>query len=420
MFRLGETFLFIILIMRKIFDLLLIVIFTISIFIAIQTQENKSIVFEIAIGIVVSYIFYVFIEIIPRMLRIHRSKKILAFQVHWLLYELFVLINQILFAFDIEMPINKVQEKDLLHIDGDMTKVFDGVYETSEHYNQFWKKGKQISGFSDMRFKFPDEIVSNLAKLTESIDNIRKSNPNFYVDDKFAEILSSIETNKLIEWYVNKKHKIFQFGGTCMQLYSLVNDYNRLTKLNYHKLYHDSYQRIHFYTQQEILNIPKEMNQFYAEVAAKINRTISLIPCIIYNPKYSDSRALITELDQKIVSSKGMQKRFFLYVYDNEISPPLSSKCVVIIGAQIPKKQIKEYIKNNKDNKVIILLKSNGLFTSNKFKDKTTRIGLHIIHYRKPLRLFGILFFRKHPTRNEIGYARFNVFQIMGNFSQEA
>jgi hypothetical protein len=376
---------------------------------------------NISYSILAAYIFYWFTYLLPRKTLIYRSKRILSQQVHWLLYELFVVINQILYAYDLNKPIEQIEEKDLRHLDGDVSKTFNGFYATGEHWKAFWKSGQQFTGFGDMPFAFPEDISKKLTEIPKLIHKIRQANPNFYTDEIFAEILSSIETNKIIDWYSEGKNKIFLFGGSSTQMFSLICDYKRLLNLKYYTPFHDTYHTIRFYTQEEINNIPQKKNNYFNKIAPILNVPRTLIPCIVYKESYYDSRSIISELNGgHIVTSNGFQKEFLLCTYNNEIQSPKNSRCVVIINELISKRQIREYIKFNQKDKVIICIKSNLLFTSkkNKFTGKSTTYGLYTIYYRKPLILFGFQFFRKYPTKTMIDYVRFNVNEIMRNFKE--
>lgn len=373
-------------------------------------------------SVTAAFIFYWFTYILPRKILIYRSKKILAQQVHWFLYELFVLINQILNAYDIKKRIEEIEEKDLMHIDGNISKTFDGYYRTSEHWKKNRKKGKQFTGFGDMKFTFPEIAINELNKIPDLIFKIRNSNPNFHADETFAEILSSLETNKLIEWYAIKKYDIFRLEGSSKELYSMIVDYNRLLSLNYHKLFRNSYQKIHFYSEEEIKAIPEKRNQFQARIAPKVNASRSLIPCIVYSSKYSDSRAIISELNKGgFVTSQGLQKEFLLSEYQDGIKPPSQSKCIVIIGHDIPKKQIKEFIKSNKSEKIIIWLNSNFIYSSPKFEtsEKLTEFRLYKLFYRRPFSILKFCFGRKYPTKEIISVIRYNVVEIMRNYRSD-
>jgi hypothetical protein len=384
------------------------------------TKLNQVFI-TLSYSILAAYIFYLVTSFLPRKILIYRSKKILGRQVNWFLYELFVIINQILHAFQIENSIEKIEEKDLLHLDGNISPTFKGYYRTLEYWNTIKNKGKQFSGFGNMPFEFPTDIQKKLAEIPESINKIRQSNPNFHVDETFAEILASIETSKIIEWYSKGKNDIFRFAGTSREMFLFIKDYQRLLHLNYHKPYRNSYHKIHFYSDNEIKNISKSNDQFHSWIVPKQQAERSLKPCIVYSSKYPDSKPIISMLNNGINSTNGLYKKFILSEFTDKITPPIESKCIVIIGQEIPENQIKEYIKTHKKEKVIIWLKSNFVINSPKIQTQNgiTNFGLYKLFYRKPLKIWLIQFARKYPTMEIISVISYNVTEIMRNFKNE-
>lgn len=356
----------------------------------------------LAYSFLAAFIFYLITTVLPRKILIYRSKKILSKQVHWLLYELFVLINQILYSFKIGKSINEIEEKDLLCIDGDVSKNIKGYYSTGEYRKQICRKAKQFTGFGDMPFCFPDDVLKKLGEIPKLIKKIREANPNYHIDEAFAEILSSIETNKIIEWHGTGGNKMFLFANSSNELYNLIFDYNRLLKIKYHKLFRQSFHRIYFYTQEEIQNIPQKTASFFEELAPVKNKSMALNACIVYNPQYYDSKAIISKLNSGcIITANGTKKEFQLMDFSNgRIQTPDNSRCVIIIEEQISSIIIKEWVEANKGSRIIILLKSNIFTSSNKdkYKNKITGLDVYKVYYRKPISLLGLHLFTKYPT----------------------
>ena len=263
------------------------------------TQKINSSLLTLSYSVLAAYVFYWFTSFLPRKITIYRSKKILSKQVNRLLYELFVLIHQIFYVFEIDKRIEEIEEKDLLHIDGDISRSLKGVYETGVHWRRFWKRGKKFTGLAWMEFVYPEGIKKKLSEIPNYIGKIRASSPNFDADEVFAETLASIETNKIIEWYSSEeKNKMFLYTGSSTELFNLINDYKRLLSLGYQKMFRNSYNTIRFYTKKEIEDIPKKRERLLLSFAPQPGLLKLLNPCIIYNPDYVDARAVISELNK--------------------------------------------------------------------------------------------------------------------------
>lgn len=378
----------------------------------------NSVITSISYSILSAYIFYWFTYTLPRKINIYRSKKILSKKIHWLLYELFIMINQILHTYDIKKNIAKIEAKDLIHLDGNEVNNFIGYYHVGEYWKKDGPKAKNFTGFGDIKFTFPETINATLNKLPDYINDIRKTNPNFYIDENLTEILASIETNNIIKWYGKKDVNLFCYSGSYKELYSLIVEYRKLTKLKYHKLFRDSYHKIHFYSEEEIRYIPYRQNDFRIKLQPKLLKAKSLRPCLVYNPQYDDARAIISTLNEGGILTNGiLEKQFLLSQYIDEISPPIQSDCIIIIGEKISSKKIRRFAKENSNTKIIIWLKANFFYSSKKMIEDSieNHHKLYQFYYRKPLSILGLSMGKKYPTKNIIDIISFNISEIMRN-----
>lgn len=359
-----------------------------------------------------AYVFFYFTSVLPRLIAINRSKKISGEQVHWILYDLFVLINQILNVYEIKSLIDKVQERELIHIDGNKKNNISGFYKISEHWRSYLKKRKQFTGVADMPFQFPDTVYGNLANIPVRISKLRQLNSNYQVDESFSEILSSIETSRIIEWYANGKNEMFRFANSSQEMYSQILDYRRLKKLSYHLKFRNSFTKIHFYTKEEIENIKNEQDRFHEKLVAIRQKQVRLNPCIIYNNKCEDYIPILSLL---------RIRNFHIYEeYDKEILPFEENHCLVIIEKGIPASIIKDFTRKNRKDKLIIKLRPHYFKSTklDKYKDKETKNGVYILYYRVPIELGKIVLFKANPTRSILDRLKVNYHEIITNFKE--
>lgn len=390
-------------------------------FLSIEIVEklNRSFLL-LAYSFIAAYIFYIVTTVLPRKMLISRSKKILAQQVHTLLYEMFVMISQILYMFDIKKDILDVEERDLLCINGNTTKTHKGFYGTKEYWNTWGKKGKQFTGLGSMEFDYPENIYKVLSKIPASIQKIRASNPNFYIDEEFAEILSSIETSKIIELYANKKNSLFLFAHSSRDLYELISDYKRLLKKGYGKVHRNSYHKIHIYTPEENAMVPIRRLELRGIGTPRLNKIMSLAPCVVYNNLSDNAKSIVAEMNSGfIVSGSDKRKQYLLFPTKDEIRADDNCKCIIIIDELLPKKTIKKFINSN-TNKIIILLKPNTVHTTKSgcFKNRTITNGVYVVRYRTALSLFGLKFNTKSPTIQMLRTVSSNINDAMENYTE--
>ncbi len=374
---------------------------------------------SLAYSFFAAYIFYIVTIVLPRRMLILRGKKILAQQVHTLLYKMFVMINQILFIFDVQKDILDVEEKDLLPVDGDTTKKYKGFYGTSEHWNNWRKKGERFTGFGSMDFEYPANVVRALTEIPTLIHEIRASNPNFHVDEEFAEILSSIETSKIIEWYAEGKKPIFLFSHSHTYLFKLIYDYRRLLKKGYNRIYKDSYHKIHIYTEEECKMVPIERAKWRDVASSHTSKMLSLLPYIVYNNTSNTSKSIVAYLNRGYIMNEKGEKTGKLYTISpiqKAINIDDSCKCIIIITEQISQKQIND-LKNKNIDKLIILLSPSIIRTTKQgcFTKNTSSKNEYKIYYRTEFSLLGFKISSKYPTRQVISSISANINDILNS-----
>lgn len=383
-------------------------------------EKMNRILLSIAFSFLAAYIFYVVTTVLPRKMLIYRSKKILAQQVHTLLYEMFVIINQILYVFDIKKDILEVQERDLLCINGDTTKTHSGFYDTREYWNVWGKKGQQFTGLGSIEFEYPENIHKALSKIPKSIQKIRTANPNFHIDEEFAEILSSIETSKVIELYSDKKNSLFLFAHSSRDLYNFIFDYKRLLKKGYSKIHRNSYHEIHIYTPKENAMVPICRQELLHIGAQRIHKIISLSPCIVYNKLSDNAKNIISEMNSGFILNGNTKRKQYLLLSTRDKINVDDNKCIIIIDELLSKKEVKEFTKMN-TKKVIILVKPSVFFTtkSGRFQKKVITNGVYTIRYRSYFSLFGRKYNTKYPTTQMIQTISSNINDVMKNYIED-
>lgn len=378
------------------------------------TEKINHILLSLSYSILSAYIFYEATSELPRKVQIHRSKKILGQYVYNLISDLFVMINQILYVFDIKKDILDVKEKDLAPINTETSKKYNGYYGIFDYKNTLFGKGKYLTGINGLKFTFPDSIYDTLNKIPVLIQKMRKSNPNYSVDEHFAEILSSIETNKIIELYADKKQPLFLYSDSSKYLYELLINYKNLLKTGYCKTYRNCFQQIRFFTQEENDNIQIRRDKLRTIANQRFMPIYVLSPCILYDNSCNISKSIVATLNNGLVINKNDKTIGKQYktqpITDNEIDD--ECKCIIlVINWQISPQIINNIIDSNK-GKLIIIVKPSIYYTS-KHKYFKKQNGAYIVFYRSEFSFFRLKFNSQYPSNKTMGIICSNIDAIL-------
>ena len=371
-----------------------------SYFSEILTEKINRALLSLAYSIIAAYIFYFVTAVVPLWIQINKSKKILSYEVYCFLEELYVLINQILYVYKIDRNIDDLEEKDLLCINGTVKKHITGGYDIQTYWNSIRNKGNKYTGVENVSFVYPDDFLKTLSKIPKRIEKIRLTNPNFFVDIEFAQLLSFIETNKLRYYYKKTEdikpdmHLPFLYANSAEELYKLITGYRRLKKTGYHKYYKNTYNVINFYTEEELnKRRGKLLKQINDHIVPMLNKENDFHPLVIINSSIKDSVIIANEL------------KYSRLEYNKINNIQEYNKCVIIITEGIPNKIISHFCRKNNGNKIIILLYPSLFFSTSKkkyYEGIKSSFKKYYIHYRSCKKIGFIILNKKYPDHNTL------------------
>ncbi len=378
-----------------------------SIFEKPYVEKINNVILILSYSIIAAYIFYYFTSIVPRKLEIKRSKillyKIVKFS---LLNDLRLIISFILDVYDVNLKISEVEEKHLLHIDGNIKENYIRYY-TSSKDGVRPVPTKDIHHFNAIKLKFPDVIIKKLETLPKVVDSIKKTNPNYHNDEVFSAAITSIETNKLIEWYCKKDIKLFTFATSAEQIFQLIVNYRTLVRLNYQRnknnkeyIYH------HFYSSDEVDTSPYTLEKHSEKLEPTFKKLDYLNPIFIFNPKNYEARAINSVINKGGYYSvkRGTRPPFTKLIWQEGIdisSTIIKTKFIVIVVSGISKKATKKIVAKFKDQAFVLLIYPSIFTSKNNHLNKKESIekGVYKIKYKSSHKLFGN---SKYPTKDEI------------------
>lgn len=366
---------------------------------AIVEKINRAIL-SLAYSIIAAYIFYFVTVVVPLRIQINKSKRILSYEVYCFIEDLYILINQILYVYKIDRTIDDLEEKDLLCINGTIKKRIEVGYDIRTYWNSIWRKGKKCTGLGNMSFIYPDDILKKLSEIPKRIEKIRLSNPNFFVDIEFAQLLSFIETNKL-RYYYKPIEELkpnmpvpFLYADSAKELYRLVTGYRLLNKMGYHKYFRNTYNIIELYTKEELNRRRNDSSKSWDEhIVPILKKEDSFNPLVIMNSKIRNSVIIANELGYQCLE------------YEKLNNVQESNKCVIIITDGIPFKVINQFCITNKGKRIIILLNPSLFFSSSNkkyYEGMQTSYEKYSIYYRSSKKIGPMELNKKYPMHSTL------------------
>ena len=84
-----------------------------------HTQEQFSFIYDLAMGFILSALFYFIVDVVPEQIKIHKAKKLLSHQVNRLLEYMEQIISIIVSVYERNPNLNELTNKDFLILDGE-------------------------------------------------------------------------------------------------------------------------------------------------------------------------------------------------------------------------------------------------------------------------------------------------------------
>lgn len=204
-----------------------------------EEQQKYVLLYDIAVGFIMSALFYFVVEEIPDKVRIHKAKQLIKTQINQLVECMEQIINVVIEKYDRNRNIKDLAQKDFLILDGETQHPTEEIsYLTTTYYVKGKKRKTAVHQYGNI-----DQLVKNKSK--QILDNIAiiKNYEYFYASDSLlVECIRKIEGCALIRYYTidNDKKKntpCFQLHGTSTAMIDFVNLYIELLKRKFHTEY---------------------------------------------------------------------------------------------------------------------------------------------------------------------------------------
>ena len=204
-----------------------------------EEQQKYVLLYDIAVGFIMSALFYFIVEEIPDKVKMYKAKQLIKLQINQLVERMEQIISVTIGKYELNKNLKELTEKDFLILDGETQCTVEEVsYLTTIYYVKKKKRKTAFHQYGDI-----DQLIkSNLKGILDNI-SIIKNYEYFYASDvKLVECIQKIEGCNLIRYYMMNNDKksttpCFLLQGTSTAMIDFVNLYLELLKRRFNTEY---------------------------------------------------------------------------------------------------------------------------------------------------------------------------------------
>lgn len=204
-----------------------------------EEQQEYVLLYDIAVGFIMSALFYFIVEEIPDKVRIHKAKQLIRESINQLVGHMEQLINIVIAKYNRNQNLKELAQKDFLLLDGEVKFTVEEIsYLTTTYYVKNRKKKTAIHQYGNI-----NKVVKyNVKKILDDISVIKNYEYFYASDSRLVECIRKIEACSLISYYLEDRDKqknipCFQLHGTSKAMSEFVELYLQLIKCKFHTEY---------------------------------------------------------------------------------------------------------------------------------------------------------------------------------------
>lgn len=208
-----------------------------------QEREEYAILYDLAIALLASSIFYFIVDVIPQIIRTRMSKIILRQYFNSLVASMEKVISVVVQQYGINSDLHQLTEKDFMIMNGDddTPKAFLSVKQSL-----YDNRGVKINETTYSPESMNEIIVSRLDIIEKMAKTIRNNEYLYASNLALVACIRNIEESTLVFMYKKensnvfpKPHTIscFSYENTSVHMLKFVVLYLELLKYKYHKQY---------------------------------------------------------------------------------------------------------------------------------------------------------------------------------------
>ncbi len=317
-----------------------------------EEQQKYVLLYDIAVGFIMSTLFYFVVEEIPDKVRMYRAKQLIRTQVNQLAEHMEQIISVTIRKYAINQNLNELAKKDFLILDGEVQQAAEEVsYLTTTYYVKGKKRKTAVHQYGDI-----NRLIKDNSKRILDLISIIKNYEYFYASDgRLVECIRKIEGCDLIRYYLdddNKKRNTpcFRLHGTSNAMIDFVALYLELLKRKFHTEYTittlDSKEETEKYHNERETGA---LLQSVIDIQTQRQKTALTNPtAIICGSKYT-TKILVSQLKRRLAA-------VYMSIDDVEVDKLNLFKYVIFVIDSSTKDTIANILKNNKIPSDILLL----------------------------------------------------------------
>ena len=362
-----------------------------------EIRTEYALLYDIAIAILISGLFYFMVDSIPEKIKEDRAKRVIGKYVGEVESAMLHILSTVLFVYDISESIDALGQKNFLVLDSDTKQSEREIaYHITRHEN---RKNIKVMSYGTL-----NSVVRNgINTILHYIENIRQYEYLYSNNVGFMECIRSIELCSFVTYFNEKKgYQCFLFEGSSNMIKEFLDLYRELKSYKMSSFYMD----IDFCSEEETESYRKErLNLTGLEMVSKRRAEYEKIAnenktvLIIYNdhiPHNSIATYLKNHLQMDCVFPDERRETEDVSKY----------KIVVILATRITKEliyKVKNYReKQNFQGKILIIYEYKEF--SNLWLKRNNGMPIEFYWLKSSIRcpILNVYFWRDEPTKETI------------------
>lgn len=362
-----------------------------------EEQQRYVLLYDIAVGFIMSALFYFVVDEIPDKVRIHKAKHLIKSQINQLVEYMEQIISVTIGKYSLNQNLKELAQKDFLLLDGDTQYPKEEISYTTAIYTVKGKKEKiKIQQYDNIN----QLIKRNLKYIIDNISIIKNYEFFYAGDGSLVECIRKIEGCDLVRFYLSDDKKkdspCFLLHGTSTAMIEFVNLYLELLRRRFHTEY--TVTTLDSKEETEQYRNDRESGAFlqYAiDLQSKQYNTALANPTAIISGSKYTTNILVSQLKRKLTAS-------YISIDDVEVDKLNTFKHVVFIVDSSTKDTITDILNANDITSNILLLTEQQIFRKN-VKSKNEKITGKLF-FKVATRMCGfpVILHKQEPSEKSI------------------